>query len=142
MNKHEFYFAWLQTVLHGLPRFKNSRWPKINWSHNCNNPVKMNHDLPRLKAVNRGKYPKRTEKCLESHKNGIFIVLKFKVKFGIFDKNYFDEWLGILTYFKILAKFWNFFEIFRNSQLTVITLSINFQNLAKFWKFSIFEMIS
>lgn len=51
MNKHEFYFAWLQTVLHGLPRFKNSRWSKINWSHNCNNPAKMNHAWPRLKAA-------------------------------------------------------------------------------------------
>ena len=81
MNKHEFYFAWLQTVLHGLPRFKN-------YSSHPDGPSKikrflvipglfstqLNYGRPRSErsdVVNSGLSWNGTQKFLESHKNGI-----------------------------------------------------------------------
>ena len=91
MNKHEFYFAWLQTVLHGLPRFKKSTllqmaYPKLNVIGNI--IVIIQSGMQKWTAV-IGDQPRQISKrnqCLESHKNGISIVWKFKVKFGIFEK--------------------------------------------------------
>lgn len=66
MNKHEFYFAWLQTVLHGLPRFKNSTLlqmahPKLNVIVNI--IVIIQSGMQKWTAViggDRDKYPKGT----------------------------------------------------------------------------------